>query len=79
MDANTVRVIVTDGIAEYSTEMLVIVGSVLVVIVGFFVLRHGLRMMADIDIGRGSEQRYEDKINSGRNRNYDDQEMIKIR
>jgi len=42
MNANATRVIVTDGISEYSAEMITIVGAVIVVIVGFFVLRKGI-------------------------------------
>jgi len=45
MTASATRALVTDGIADYSTEMVTIVGAVVVVIVGFFVLRAGLRWL----------------------------------
>jgi len=45
MTASATRALVTDGITSYSTEMLVIVGAVVGIIVGFFVLRAGLRWL----------------------------------
>jgi len=45
MNAQTTKNLVIDGITSYSTEMLVIVGAVVGIIVGFFVLRKGFDYM----------------------------------
>jgi len=49
MNSATTRTVVTDAIASYSTEMLIIVSAVVVVIVGFFVLRKGMSMLLNSD------------------------------
>jgi len=45
MQANAVQQIITNGITSYGNEMLIISASVVVVIVGFFVLRYGLNLL----------------------------------
>jgi len=92
MEASATRALVTDGIAEYSTEMVTIVGAVVVVIVGFFVLRAGLRWLATIEITsdypatayefnqrQGEARRKKSMYRT--NKNYDDyeNEMVVIR
>jgi len=42
MNAETTKQIIVDGITDYSAEMFVIVGSVVVIIVAFLVLKVGL-------------------------------------
>jgi len=45
MTASATRALVTDGITDYGTEMLAVLGAVIVVIVGFFVFRAGVRWL----------------------------------
>jgi len=45
MSASATRALITDGIIDYSTEMLTVLGAVVVVIVGFFVFRAGVRWL----------------------------------
>jgi len=83
------RILVFNGITDYSNEMIIVVLSVVGVIVGFFVLRQGLRffndgvVMSDGDGGYhrygGDKQKvYEDRINSGKNKFYNDDDMIHL-
>lgn len=45
MTASATRTLITDGIADYSAEMLTVLGAVIVVIVGFYVFRAGVRWL----------------------------------
>jgi len=46
MQASTISTIVTDGIADYSTEMVTIVGAAVVIIVAFFVVKRGIHFFS---------------------------------
>jgi len=53
MNAESTRALVTGGISDYSTEMVTIAGAVVIVIVGFFVLRKGLDYLRSMVDERG--------------------------
>jgi len=42
MNASSVQFIITNGITDYGTAMLAILGAVIAVIIGFFVFRSGV-------------------------------------
>jgi len=45
MTASGTRALIVDGITDYGTEMLTVLGAVIVVIVGFYVFRAGVRWL----------------------------------
>jgi len=45
MNASATQALITNGIADFSASMLVVLGAVIVVIVGFYVFRAGVRWL----------------------------------
>jgi len=59
MEATITKNIIIQAISDYSTEMVVIAGAVVTVIVGFFVLRAGLTaMLGGYGHGEGGGYKY---------------------
>lgn len=56
MESNSAQVLVTNGIASYGDAMIVILLSIVVVIIGFVVLRRGLAMLRIIDPNSGRSE-----------------------
>jgi len=45
MTASATQALITDGISDYGASMLVVLGAVIVIIVGFYVFRAGVRWL----------------------------------
>jgi len=53
MNANIIQIIITNGIIEYSNEMIIIVSSIIVIIIAFFVLKVCLSVLKDESFNLG--------------------------
>lgn len=45
MSASGTRTLIVDGVTSFGTEMLIVLGAVIVVIVGFYVFRRGIQWL----------------------------------